>query len=249
MNIQPISPQKCATLIQQSKMTIALSGAGISTAAGIPDFRGPGGIFSTGKYDGQLVFDIDHFHHDPSEFFRFTRDLAATVDKLQPTFTHEFLARLETAGLLEAVVTQNIDPLHAMAGSQRVVSVHGSYATSHCLACGKSYDYQQLLALLGQQEIPRCDCESQGLIKPDVVFFGEAVTKMPEAQSLAAQSELMLVLGSSLTVYPVAMLPGLAGGAVVIVNTQPVQLPPAPNRYFAAQSLDSFFRQVATEIF
>lgn len=249
MDMQTITPVDCARLIKESRSTVALSGAGISTAAGIPDFRGPGGIYNSGKYDANLVFDIDYFHHDPSEFFRFTRDLIAIVDKLKPTFTHELLARMEAAGLLEAVITQNIDPLHALAGSKRIVPLHGNYATSHCLACGKSYDYEQLLDKLSQQDIPRCDCNRRGVIKPDVVFFGEAVTRITEAQSLAEASELMLVLGSSLTVHPAAMLPALTGGAIVVVNMQPVPLAAASNRYFVAQDLDSFFQKVAEELF
>jgi NAD-dependent deacetylase len=192
------------------------------------------------------VFDIDHFRRDPTEFYRFTRDLAAVAGDLEPTFTHRFLARLEQDGRLAGVVTQNIDPLHQLAGSRTVVSVHGSYATAHCMACGREFRYEQLLAMLdASPQVPRCGCEQRGVIKPDVVFFGEIVHAMDDAAELVGGCDLLLVLGSSLVVYPAAMLPELASGEVVVVNRGEVSLADGPGRWFVEADLDGYFRDVA----
>jgi len=235
-------------MIRQSNLTVALSGAGISTAAGIPDFRGPGGIYESGRYDAERVFDIQAFRADPREFFRFTRDLADAVKNLEPTFTHRLLARMEARGLLEAVITQNIDPLHHLAGSKNIIALHGDYAVSHCQSCGRRYDFGQLLALLDEMEVPRCDCAAGGVIKPDVVFFGENVKGMDVAGELASACDLMLVLGSSLVVYPAALLPQMARADVVVVNLAEPALPAASNRYFVRQDLDEFFGAVAEQL-
>jgi NAD-dependent deacetylase len=243
MQSQTATPEQLARWIGQSRSTVAFTGAGISTAAGIPDFRGAGGLYSSGKYDPERVFDIEYFRRDPREFYRFSRELVEILKRLRPIFTHEWLARLEKAGRLAGVITQNIDPLHQLAGSARVICVHGNYSTSRCLACGRTYGYDALLDRMAQVEVPRCDCG--GVMKPDVVFFGENVQGMEEAMELARSCELMLVLGSSLVVYPAALVPQMATGAVVVVNLGEVALEPAPNRYFVEQGLDEFFKEVA----
>lgn len=248
MEHQTISPENCAKLIQESKLTIALTGAGISTSAGIPDFRSPDGIYNSRKYDADTVFDIHHFRQDPREFFRFTRDMLDGAVDIRPTSTHTFLAWLEDQGLLEAIITQNIDPLHHRAGSKHVLSIHGSYSQSHCLACGKEYTFPQLSEMIRREEVPHCDCKSAGVIKPDVVFFGEAVKDMDKAYQLAERCDLMLVLGSSLVVYPVAMLPQITHAKVVVVNQGPVSLDAAANRYLVKQDLDTFFGEVRQAI-
>ncbi|HNX26922.1 MAG TPA: Sir2 family NAD-dependent protein deacetylase [Phycisphaerae bacterium] len=242
---QTITPEICAAKIRNAKNIAVLTGAGISTAAGIPDFRSPTGIYNSGRYNADVVFDINYFYRDPSEFYRFTRDLLAIVDTLSPTFTHRFLADMERAGMLSAVVTQNIDPLHYTAGSKNVIPIHGNYNTSHCLECGREYSLADLERMLGEMDIPRCDCNKRGIIKPDVVFFGEAVNRIFDAQRAARESDLFFVLGSSLVVYPAAMLPHIAGGEVVIVNRGPVAFEPADGRYFVDGDLDGFFRKVA----
>ena len=121
---------------------------------------------------------------------------------LECAFRDVFLARLEALGRLDAVVTQNIDSLHQLAGSRRVIAVHGDYTTSHCLVCGAACPLQELRALVGRMEVPRCHCG--GVLKPDVVFFGENVRDLDAAAAAVASSDLLLVLGSSLTVYPAA---------------------------------------------
>ncbi len=241
-----LDPAGCAEMILRSTRMVALTGAGVSTAAGIPDFRGPQGLYVTRRYDPDAVFDILAFHRDPAPFYEFTRDFLAVVDSLEPTLTHRFLARLEAEGRLDTLITQNIDPLHQRAGSRRVVAVHGGYWTSHCLRCRTPFGLEVMRVKVVRDPVPRCDCG--GVIKPDVVFFGEPVHGIEEAASACAASDLLLVLGSSLTVFPAAWLPEHAGGSVVVVNRGEVALAPRPGRYFVDADLDLFFAEVAHHI-
>ncbi len=237
-------PKQCADRIRRADRVAALTGAGISTAAGIPDFRGPNGLYVTRRYDPETVFDISAFRRNPAPFYDFTRDFLGVIHSIEPTQTHRFLALLEAEGKLTAVVTQNIDSLHQKAGSQNVVPVHGDYWTSHCLSCGAEFDLDYLLQAIREEEVPHCPCS--GLIKPDVVFFGEPVHSLETASAVVADSDLLLVLGSSLNVYPAAFLPEHAGGDVVVVNRGEVGLPPAANRSFVDADLDQFFGVVST---
>ncbi|HOC43543.1 MAG TPA: Sir2 family NAD-dependent protein deacetylase [Thermoanaerobaculales bacterium] len=243
---QEISAAGCAERIRSARRVVALTGAGISTAAGVPDFRGPGGIYTTGRYDPQATFEIDGFLRDPAPFFRFTRDVLGLVADLEPTLTHRFLVGLEAAGTLRTVITQNIDPLHQRAGSRGVIAVHGGYWTSHCLACRGRFSLDELLGLLERSPVPFCSCG--GVVKPDVVLFGEPVYAMEEAVAAVAAADLLLVLGSSLAVYPAAWLPEVAECPVVVVNRGPVELAAAPDRFFADAELDPFFSEVAREL-
>jgi len=242
LETQTLDAKACAALIRRSERVVALTGAGISTAAGIPDFRGPNGLYVTRQYDPETIFDISAFRRNPGPFFEFTRDFLGVIDTLKPTLTHRFLAQLEADGRLIAVVTQNIDSLHQKAGSQRVISVHGDYWTSHCLDCDRQYDLAQMETMVRTTEVPRCSCE--GVIKPDVVFFGEAVRDLENAASVVGASDLLLVLGSSLVIYPAAFLPEQAGGDVVVVNRGEVGFPPGPGRYFVDADLDEYFGEV-----
>ena len=238
-----ISPQECAEMLMAAERVVAMTGAGISTAAGVPDFRGPNGLYVTRRYDPETVFDIDAFLLDPEPFYDFTRDFLSVVDRIEPTVAHHFLARMEREERLRCVVTQNIDFLHQIAGSQNVISVHGGYWTSRCLRCGVEWDFDTLRSRVEKESVPRCgDCK--GLIKPDVVFFGEAVKGMDQAAAEVMEADLMLVLGSSLTVYPVASLPAMARCPVIVVNKGPVGLAPGPDRFFVDEDLDEFFQAV-----
>jgi len=239
---QTIDPKGCADLILRSKRVVALTGAGISTAAGIPDFRGPQGLYVTRRYDPEAVFDISAFRRDPAPFYEFTRDFLGVIHDTEPTFTHRFLAERESRGKLTAVVTQNIDSLHQKAGSENVISVHGDYWTSHCQACRREFAFPQMEEMVREAPVPQCSCG--GVIKPDIVFFGEAVHDLDRAASVVAASDLLLVLGSSLAVYPAAFLPEQASGDVVVVNKGDVGLPPQEGRYFVDADLDDFFRDV-----
>ncbi|MBN2713527.1 MAG: RNA polymerase subunit sigma [Planctomycetes bacterium] len=243
-----ITPQECADKIKKARRICALSGAGVSTAAGIPDFRGPNGLYTTRSYDPDRVFDIDFFHRDPSEFFRFSRDLLEIVGKLEPTFTHRFLAELEACGKLTGIITQNIDPLHQLAGSEKVIPIHGNYATGHCLACGKKYGFAEMEKMIRTSPVPRCDCTGKGVVKPDVVFFGEAVYGMEDACRLATECDLFFVLGSSLTVYPAASLPQMARCEKIVVNRGGPEMSLSGGAFLADCDLDDFFLSVKSHL-
>jgi NAD-dependent deacetylase len=214
-----------AGLIRGAGSVVALTGAGISVPSGIPDFRSPGtGIWR--NIDPMEVAHIDAFQRDPQRFWSFYGQRFQTLDSKLPNRAHEILAELEAAGLLDAVITQNIDRLHARAGSRRLIEVHGSIASSSCLRCraGVPLDEVKARHRAAADGVPRCDCGEP--LKPDVVLFGELlpVAALAEAQRLAAQADLLLCIGSSLEVYPVAGLPEVtlgAGGSVAILTRGP----------------------------
>ncbi len=248
-----LEPAACADLIGKSRSVVALTGAGISTAAGIPDFRGPKGLYVTKRYDPELVFEIHAFHRQPEYFYEFTSDFANTVRDIKPTFTHGFLAALERAGLLEGVITQNIDILHQTAGSRNVLELHGSYRSATCQSCGKrldELDYDWWIeAMRNSTRPPVVHCPAcAGLLKPDIVFFGEAVNGFTRAEAMVAGCDLLLVLGSSLNVVPASLIPYGTSAPTLIVNRGNVMLPPAPQRYFVDENLDVYFRKVADHL-
>jgi NAD-dependent deacetylase len=220
----------------------ALTGAGISTAAGIPDFRGPEGLYVTRRYDPERTFDIREFDRDPRYFFAFARDFARLLERVRPTFTHRFLAALEACGTLGTVITQNIDGLHQRAGSRRVIELHGSAARGRCRSCGTACGAARLREKLLEGGVAVCD-GCGGVVKPDIVFFGEPVEAMAEATEAARAADLLLVIGSSLTVYPAAMLPEQTGGAVVVVNRGPVEAR-SPDWLFVDEAADAFFVRI-----
>lgn len=248
---QTLSPTECAALLQSSANIVALTGAGASTAAGIPDFRGPRGLYVTRRYDPEKVFDVGWFQREPRYFYEFSRDFVSTVKDIKPTLTHRFLAELERVGRLDGVVTQNIDFLHQQAGSRKVVELHGSYRSAVCLSCDKVFDdfsyarWEEAMTVDPASPVARC-AACGGLLKPDIVFFGESVDRYPEAEQLVENCDMLLVLGSSLHVVPASHLPYSTQAPTLIVNQGSVALPPTPNRYFVDSDLDSYFRQVAT---
>ncbi len=213
-----------AELIREADSVVALTGAGISVPSGIPDFRTPGkGLWE--RVDPMEVAHIDAFHRNTKRFWQFYRPRFADLGDKQPNRAHEILAEFECQGRLKAVVTQNIDRLHAKAGSDRVIEVHGSIATSSCTTCSTSYPLENVGELFDTDGVATCAC-CMGKVKPDVVLFGEMLPEaaMMEAQELAANADLLLCIGSSLEVYPVAGLPELtlsAGGRVAIVTQGP----------------------------
>ena len=240
------SVSQCVRLIQEAKTIAALTGAGISTKAGIPDFRGPQGLYVTRRYDPDKVFDIDYFHKDPSPFYQFARDFILLEEKIKPTFAHKFLSDLEKAGKCKGVITQNIDSLHQMAGSKKVYELHGSFWVSRCLKCGKEFSFAQMKQEIVAEEIPRCACG--GVIKPDVVFFGENVKYFAESEDLAAGSDLFFVIGTSCAVYPAAMIPQYAQGKIIVVNQTPVELPLNNVVLTVQEDIDAFFTKVARQL-
>ncbi len=210
--------------MRASGCTVALTGAGVSVPSGIPDFRTP----ETGLWanvDPMEVAHIDVFERDPARFWSYYRPRFHSLGDKRPNVAHEALAELERRGLLAGVITQNIDRLHRAAGSENVVEVHGSIATSTCRECEASYGVEAVDALFDRDGIARCS-SCGGAVKPDVVLFGEMLPEaaMAKAHALAAEAELMLCIGSSLVVHPVAGLPELTlsgGGKLAIVTKGP----------------------------
>jgi NAD-dependent deacetylase len=250
---QLLEPTGCADFIRHSGSIAALTGAGISTAAGIPDFRGPEGFYVTRRYDPEKVFDIRWFRRDPRYFYEFARDFVDMASSIRPTFAHLFLAQLEAAGRLTGVITQNIDMLHQCAGSSKVIELHGSYGSASCGDCGRGFDGLTYAwwdeAMRSSSHAPLAICPTcRQVLKPGIVFFGEMVHGYDEAERMIAESDLLLVLGSSLTVTPASFLAYGVTGTTVVVNRGPVFLEPAPNRYFIDRDVDAYFLEVAAAL-
>jgi NAD-dependent protein deacetylase/lipoamidase len=216
---------RLAELIREADSVVALTGAGISVPSGIPDFRTPGtGLWE--KVDPMEVAHISVFRSDPQRFWHFYGDRFATLGAKEPNAAHAALVELERRSKLDAVVTQNIDQLHRRAGTSDLIEVHGSIATSSCLECGASYALEEARSRVADAEdgVPRCDCGEP--LKPDVVLFGEMLPEaaIERAFGLAARADVLLCVGSSLEVHPVAGLPEVtlsAGGKVAIVTQGP----------------------------
>ena len=215
---------RLARLIVDNQPCVVLTGAGVSTESGIPDFRSPGGLWA--QFDPLDYGSVEAFGADPGRVWRFYAPRFAMLTEAEPNDAHRALAELERRGLVRAVVTQNIDLLHERAGSKEVVEVHGSIRTSSCPLCGVRCPLAQVLPLIEAGDgAPRCPSCS-AVLKPDVVFFGELLPEreIERAFELAREARLMLVVGSSLEVHPVAGLPTetlAAGGKLAIVNRGP----------------------------
>jgi len=218
------------TLLEQSKHTVAFTGAGVSTLSGIRDFRGVGGFY-TADWDGMQVEDIlslDYFISDPGLFYRWAKEFLYTLDDYTPSIVHTVLASMEHKGLIHGVYTQNIDMLHQRAGNKHVWEIHGSPELHHCLTCGASSTYVEVAPRVRAGEIPYCT-KCGGVVKPDIVFYGEQLNAalLDQAYNDMARAEVVLVLGSSLAVQPAASLPMATynhGGEIVIINLQETPL-------------------------
>jgi NAD-dependent deacetylase len=227
----PARPEiaELAELIGKARSVVALTGAGISVPSGIPDFRSPRtGLWE--KVDPMEVAHIDAFRGDPVRFWGFYGQRFATLGEKLPNGAHRALVALEAQGLLDAVITQNIDMLHRKAGTRELIEVHGSIASCSCPGCGDSVELREVRERLSRAAdgVPRCErCAAP--IKPDVVLFGEMlpVAALERSRELCEGAELLLCIGSSLEVHPVASLPLLtheAGGRVAIVTQGPTPL-------------------------
>jgi NAD-dependent deacetylase len=209
-----------AQMLQEAQYAVALTGAGVSTDSGIPDFRSPGtGLWA--QYNPFEVASLEGFRSNPERFYQFWRQRFAKLASAQPNITHRVLAELEARGYLKCVITQNIDDLHRRAGSTRVLEVHGNYMRGLCIGCHRTYTIQEIFEKVERHRVPLCD-HCQSFLKPDVVLFGELLTPdFDQALEEIAQSDLLVVLGTSLEVYPVAGLVPQAkslGARLVIVN-------------------------------
>lgn len=229
--LEPIDREsitKAAKLLLNSKHAIVLTGAGISTESGIPDFRGDDGIWK--KYPIETFGTLKSLLADPSKFWNMAEDIAPTLFNAKPNPGHSAITTLEKMNIVKAIITQNIDELHQKAGSIIVYEVHGNINRFTCLGCRASYNKEQILRKLKKEKRlpPVCDfCAAP--LKPSVVLFGESLPNFEKYMSidLAKKSDVMLIAGSSLTVAPVCDLPLYTvseGGKLIIVNDEPTYL-------------------------
>ena len=240
------SLQPLLDAIQTASTPVFFTGAGVSTLCGIPDFRGPNGVYR--DPDAARMFEIDLFDEDPSFFYRKADSLVYGGDDVRPGPVHEALVALQRAGHCAGVITQNIDGLHERAGSSPVFAVHGSAALHHCRRCGDEKTYDEIRAMRAGKPgfVPRC-AKCGGVYKPDITFFGEM---LPEAAfegalELASRADLMVVLGSSLVVHPAASIPLRAlrrGGRLAIVNRG--DTPADDLAFFRSEDLAAFAEAV-----
>ncbi len=219
--------QRAAELLARARHGVALTGAGISAESGIPTFRGEGGLWT--QYDPVKVASIDTFLADPTAYWTVSRERGRVALAAKPNAGHLALAELEAAGRLVGVVTQNTDGLHQAAGTRHVVELHGSGRTVECLTCGHLEPRVDVQARLDSQMPPRCQSCAGRLLKPTVVFFGEPMppAAVEQAFDLALAADVMLVVGSSLVVFPAAEVPlvaARAGATLVVVNAEPTPI-------------------------
>lgn len=225
----PSLTQYAARLLLEAEYAVALTGAGISTPSGIPDFRSPGsGLWA--QVDPMEVASRWGFLRHPEKFYAWVRPLAATMAAAKPNRAHLALAALEAAGVIQTVITQNVDGLHQAAGSRNVLEVHGHFREAVCLRCETEYPGEGLLKQFQETgQAPRCACG--GVLKPKVVLFGDPLPPdvLQEAQRAVRRCDAMLVAGSSLEVVPAGDWPGevvARGGKLIIVNMTPTPLDP-----------------------
>ena len=242
---------KLSALLKEAKHAIVLTGAGISTLSGIPDFRGVDGLYKRQDIDAGKLFDLDYFLKDQTYYYRHAKDFLYNLDEKEPNIVHTVLADLEKKGVIHAVITQNIDLLHQKAGSRKVLELHGSALVHRCLSCGRTWSFEEIADLVRNDEMPVCD-RCHGIVKPDIVFFGESLPQhtLAEAEKEARTADLMLVLGTSLTVYPAAALPEITlqcGGRLAIINRDPTHL----DRYasYRGNDLKSVFESLSVECY
>ncbi len=202
--------------IEECSNIVFFGGAGVSTESGIPDFRSVDGLYNQKyKYPPEMIISHSFYKQNPEEFYRFYKDRMIYRDA-EPNRAHLALARLEEQGKLKAVVTQNIDGLHQKAGSRQVLELHGSVHRNYCTRCHKFYDLDQIMA---QEGVPRCTCG--GIIKPDVVLYEEGLDQatLRSAIRYISQAEMLIIGGTSLTVYPAAgLVDYYRGKRLVLIN-------------------------------
>lgn len=238
-------------LIKNSSKIIIITGAGISTNCGIPDFRSEKGLYSTvgKKYKlpyPEAIFDIEYFKKEPYPFFNLSKALLSK--QIKPSLTHNFIAYLESNNKLELLITQNIDRLHTLAGSKKVIECHGTYEKGQCLKCGKKYKIQDYIEDILNDKMPLCTCN--GLIKPNVVFYGEHLPEeFYKLYMEIPKGDLIMVLGSSLTTEPVASLARNIAktGKSLIVNFHKT-IYDEEFDYVVQGDLDEFFSEIWKEL-
>ncbi|MFP4671447.1 MAG: SIR2 family NAD-dependent protein deacylase [Desulfohalobiaceae bacterium] len=212
--------QQAADLWRKSRYQLAFTGAGISVPSGIPDFRSPGGIWS--KYDPMQVATAQALAKNPKGVWEFMLDTLQMLDSAEPNPAHQALATMEQMGWLKGIITQNIDNLHQRAGSQTVVEYHGNFQRFYCASCARDASLEEIRELSARQ-IPVACSSCQGLVRPDVVFFGEPIPQQAQAQStkMIKCADLLIIAGTSGEVAPANMLPREVksqGGSIIEIN-------------------------------
>ena len=227
--------------IASSRKIVFFGGAGVSTESGIPDFRGVDGLYyQKFDYPPESIISHSFYQRDPSYFFRFYREKMQPLG-FEPNITHKVLARWEAEGKLSAVITQNIDGLHQKAGSKRVLELHGSVLRNYCTRCGKFHSAE---FVRDSKDIPQCECG--GIVKPDVVLYEESLDGNILEQSIAAieDADLLIVAGTSLTVYPAAgLIRYYRGDRLVLINRDATPYDSYANLVFH-ESLGDIFSQL-----
>ena len=215
--------KKAKELVINAEKVLAFTGAGISVDSGIPDFRSEGGLWK--RYDPLEHATLESFMRDPTKFWTMGRELAETIIKAEPNAAHLALMKLEAQGKLTGVITHNIDNLHQSAGNKKVIELHGNYLRAHCIECKTEYFGKKVHESVALGEIPpKCE-KCGGILKSEAILFGEPLPKEPMAKAveLCRNTNLMIVIGTSLTVYPAAFLPQLAknaGAKVILINLE-----------------------------
>jgi len=217
--------KSAAQLLFDAKNAIILTGAGVSTESGIPDFRGRSGIWK--EFNPLLYGNIETLKTDPSFFWKLAKRIAPTFLKATPNSGHEALVELEELGKINCIITQNIDGLHHQAGSKNVFEVHGSLRNFNCMECKETYKQEEIIPKIFKG-VPLCE-ECGGFLKPDVVLFGESLPmdQIEKSHAAANEADLILVAGSALEVFPVNQLPQIVignKGKLIIINDEPTWL-------------------------
>ncbi|BBG23638.1 NAD-dependent protein deacetylase [Sulfuracidifex tepidarius] len=215
--------EKIVEYLLSSSYQIAFTGAGMSTGSGISDFRGPNGLWK--RYSPEIA-SADFLRKDPKSFWEFYSVRMRGLFEASANPSHKALAEMERMGLLKWVITQNIDGLHQQGGSRNVIEIHGTMRRSYCSTCFEPYESSEVLKMIDQgQNPPLCKCG--GVIRPDVVLFGEPVKEIERALKIASRADLVMAIGTSLTVYPANLVPRTVkenGGRLIIVNMEETPL-------------------------
>lgn len=245
--------RQAAELLQSAQMVVAFTGAGVSTPSGIPDFRSDNyGLWE--HYDPMEVASIYGFRQNPQAFYNWVSPLVEAIFDAKPNAAHLALAQLEQLGKLESIITQNIDMLHTRAGNTNVYELHGHMREATCIHCFTKYDAEPIIHdVIANGRVPRCP-KCRGILKPDVILFGEQLPykQVQLAREAAQHCDLMLVMGSSLEVYPASELPVIArrnNAKLVIINLQPTPLDSIADiviRDDVANVLPSIMKQLET---
>jgi NAD-dependent deacetylase len=237
--------RKAAEMIAKSKLTIALTGAGISVESGIPDFRSSAGLWS--RYDPAEYATITGFQRNPEKIWDMLREMDALVSQARPNAAHLGMGELEKLGYLHCIITQNVDNLHQAGGAKNVIEYHGNSSTLSCLGCRKHYFAEEKR----REGIPRCECGK--VLKPDVVFFGEAIPAeaLNRSFQMASFSEALMVVGTSALVSPANTIPAIAkdrGAKIIEINLEPTHLTETITDVFLQGKAGEIITALLTEV-